>query len=107
MFQAGVDMSWPLVWPRQGQVFLELCGSQAGLALACSVAWPEEGEGAAAASEIWLRLLWPGLHRDEAPGTTLAEWDAVRDPDLQGSSLPVAGRAEGQGGGALYAHFPK
>lgn len=107
MFQAGAEKSWPLVWPRQGQVFLELCGNQARLAWACSVAWPEEGKGTAATFEIWLRLFWPWLHRDEAPGTTLTQWDTVRNTDLQGSPLPAAGRAEGQGGRVLYAHFPK
>lgn len=58
------------------------------------MAWPEEGKGVAAALEIWLQLLWPGLHRNEAPGTTLAQWDTVRDTDLQGSSLPATGRTE-------------
>lgn len=76
-------------------------------AWACSVAWPEEGKGTAATFEIWLRLFWPWLHRDEAPGTTLTQWDTVRNTDLQGSPLPAAGRAEGQGGRVLYAHFPK
>lgn len=86
---------------------LELCGDQARLARTCSAAWPEEGKGAAAALEIWLRLLWPGLHRNEAPGTTLAQWDTVRDTDFQGSSLPATGRAEGQSGRALYTYIPR
>lgn len=70
------------------------------------MAWPEEGKGTAAALEIWLSLLWPGLYGNEAPGTTLAQWDTVRDTDLQGSSLPATGRLEGQSGRALSAHVP-
>ena len=83
--------------------YLEQRGNQVKLVWPCSVAWPEEGKGATAALEIWLRLLWPGLHRNEAPGTTLAQWDAVRDTDLQSSSLSATGRAAGQIGRALFA----
>lgn len=86
---------------------LEPRGDHVRLACPCSVAWPEEGKGATAALEIWLRLLWPGLHRNEAPSTTLAQWDAVRDTDLQGSSLPATGRAAGQSGRTLYAYIPE
>lgn len=60
-------------------------GGQAG-----SATGPQEGEGAAAAAEIWLRLLRPGLHRHQALRAALVKGDAVGDTDLQSTALPAA-----------------
>lgn len=59
-----------------------------------SAAGPQEGEGASAAVEVRLQLLQPGLHRHQAPGTALAQGDAVGHADLQGATLPTAGGRE-------------
>lgn len=59
-----------------------------------SAAGPQESEGASAAVEVRLQLLGPGLHRHQAPGTALAQGDAIGHADLQGATLPAAGGRE-------------